>query len=302
MKIERLFGIIYLLLDGKMHTTSSLATYFGVSKRTILRDINTLSVANIPVYTVKGKGGGVGLLDGFTLKRGMFSEDEQNELLFYLKSLSATRNIDVEKSLDKLSGIFNKQAASWIEVDFSRWDTKNNDKLRFEKIKTTILNQRVLLFRYINSKGKRTERAVFPIKLIFKSKYWYLQAFDCSKNQYRLFKLTRMINIEIGAHYEATKIDSLPVFQNINYDDNLIQVKLLFDESVGYRVFDEFEVETIIQNEKGALLVDSRLPYDQWLINFLLSFGTQVKVLKPKMLNEQLLLQAKKIYYYYKNL
>jgi hypothetical protein len=51
MRIDRLFGIVYLLLDKKNMTASELAGHFEVSVRTILRDINTLSAAGIPVYT-----------------------------------------------------------------------------------------------------------------------------------------------------------------------------------------------------------------------------------------------------------
>lgn len=64
MQIERLFEIVYTLLDRGTVTAQELADKLNVSKRTILRDIETLALAKVPVYTTQGKGGGISLLNG----------------------------------------------------------------------------------------------------------------------------------------------------------------------------------------------------------------------------------------------
>lgn len=61
MQINRLFEIVYILLDKKMVTARELSEHLEVSQRTIYRDIDTLSAAGIPIYTNKGKGGGISL-------------------------------------------------------------------------------------------------------------------------------------------------------------------------------------------------------------------------------------------------
>ena len=86
MQINRLFEIIYLLLNKKLTTASELAEYFEVSVRTIYRDIDTLSSAGIPIYALQGKGGGISLLDNYVLDKSVLSEREQNEILFALQS------------------------------------------------------------------------------------------------------------------------------------------------------------------------------------------------------------------------
>ncbi|MDE6966471.1 MAG: HTH domain-containing protein, partial [Clostridiales bacterium] len=73
MKTDRLFGIVHCLLNGKT-TTGELAERFGVSKRTILRDLETLSLAGVPVCTASGNGGGVSVLDGYVLDKTALSE------------------------------------------------------------------------------------------------------------------------------------------------------------------------------------------------------------------------------------
>ena len=67
MQQNRLFGIIYILLCQKSITARELSERFEVSQRTIYRDIDILSLAGIPIYTEKGKGGGISLLPDFVL-------------------------------------------------------------------------------------------------------------------------------------------------------------------------------------------------------------------------------------------
>ncbi|WP_243145627.1 helix-turn-helix transcriptional regulator, partial [Clostridium neonatale] len=101
MQINRLFEIVYILLNKKSITAKELSEHFEVSQRTIYRDIDTLCECGIPIYTSKGKGGGIGLLDSFILNKSILSEDEQNEILCALKSLQATNYKDNNSVLSK---------------------------------------------------------------------------------------------------------------------------------------------------------------------------------------------------------
>ena len=119
--MNRLFEIIYILLNKKSTTARELAEHFGVSQRTIYRDVDTLSLADIPVYTEKGKGGGISLLPDFVLNKSILSEQEQNEILSALQGLSSVKTTETDQVLKKLSTIFNKNTVNWLEVDFSDW-------------------------------------------------------------------------------------------------------------------------------------------------------------------------------------
>ena len=70
MQINRLFQIIYILLENKLVTAGELAERLNVSVRTIYRDIENLSSAGIPVYMSKGKGGGISILPDFIFNKG----------------------------------------------------------------------------------------------------------------------------------------------------------------------------------------------------------------------------------------
>ena len=120
MQINRLFEIVYLLMDKKSITANELAAHFEVSKRTILRDIDTLTMSGIPIYTMQGKGGGISIHDKFVLNKMVISESEQQQILFALQGMSATQLIETESVLSRLKSLFEKSDSDWIEVDFSR--------------------------------------------------------------------------------------------------------------------------------------------------------------------------------------
>ncbi len=183
MQINRLFEIVYILMDRKNITATELAEHFEVSKRTILRDIDALSMAGIPVYTTRGKGGGISIHESYVLNKTVISEDEQNQILFALQGISATGHIETESVLRRLRSLFDKQDKDWIEVDFSRWGNSADEKTKFEILKTALINEKAVLFAYSGSSGETSERMVYPLKLVFKSTAWYLQAFCLLKKE-----------------------------------------------------------------------------------------------------------------------
>lgn len=168
MKTQRLFQIIYILLNKESVTAQELSEKFEVSIRTIYRDIDTLSTAGIPIYTTQGKGGGISLLDNFILDKSMLSDREQNEIIFALQGLNVTNNNEMEDVLFKLENFFNKNIHDWIEVDFSSWGSSANKKNDFSIIKDAILDARLIKFDYLNSLGEKNERIVEPTKLILR--------------------------------------------------------------------------------------------------------------------------------------
>ena len=177
MQINRLFEIVYLLLEKNCITAKELSEHFGVSVRTIYRDIDILSTANIPIYTNKGKGGGISLLENFVLDKSILSEEEQNQILFALQSLEKLNVNNEKKALEKMSMLFNKGTKNWIEIDFSNWGTDSTQNEKFNKIKESIINSKVIEITYFNSYGEENKRQIEPLQIWFKDKSWYIKAF-----------------------------------------------------------------------------------------------------------------------------
>ena len=196
MQINRLFEIVYMLMNKKAATARELSDHFEVSQRTIYRDIEILNEAGIPIYTNKGKGGGISILDNFLLNKTVFSEQEQNEILFAMQSFRAVKYVNADTVLTKLSAIFNKSKdiVNWVEVDFSDWTYYGKEK--FNAVKSAVLNRKCISFDYYGANGEQTHRTAFPMQLWFKHKAWYIKAFCLKRRDFRLFKISRMNSIE----------------------------------------------------------------------------------------------------------
>ena len=151
MKTNRLFEIVYLLLERKNVTAQELAEKFEVSTRTIYRDIEILSSAHIPIYADKGKGGGIRLLDDYVLDKTILSEQEQNEILFALQSMEKMSYQEGQAVLDKMSTFFQKNQTNWIEIDLSSWVNYAEQDENFALIKEAVLTRKVLQFLYFIS-------------------------------------------------------------------------------------------------------------------------------------------------------
>ena len=277
MQINRLFEIVYLLLEKETATAKELAQQFGVSVRTIYRDIDILSTADIPVYTNKGKGGGISLLENFVLDKSILSEEEQNQIIFALQSLEKLDKNSEKKALEKMSRLFHKQAKNWIEIDFSNWSNENN---KFEMMKQAILKKQVMEFTYFNSYGEETKRQVEPLQIWFKDKAWYIKAYCRVKQDYRVFKIARMREIKV---LEETFERELPLEQEKKpYEIKFISLELEISKEKAYRVYDEFEKENIEKKEDGNFIVHIDYPENNWVYEYILSFGEHIKVIAPE--------------------
>lgn len=295
MKNSRLFEILYLLLERGDLTAGELAKRLEVSERTIYRDIDALSAAGIPVYAQQGKGGGVRLLDRFVLDRALLSPAQQDEILFALQALLATGGGGEQDTLTRLSALFRRPGADWLEVDFSDWGGGMAERDAFALVKQALLTRRPLSFTYYSSAGERTYRTVEPGRLVFKGGCWYLSAFCRARRDWRIFRLARMEDprLEEGvcpvrdlpAHLEPTEPPT----------DHSVELRLLFQPSAAWRVRDYFHPRQVAARPDGRLLVTCAFPEDNWLLSFLLSFGAQLEVLSPAYWRDILREEAKKL-------
>ncbi|MCM3781592.1 YafY family transcriptional regulator [Neobacillus mesonae] len=287
MQISRLFQVVYILLEKGTVTAGELAERFEVSVRTIYRDVEALSQAGIPIYTSQGKGGGIFLSDRFVLNKSLLSEKEQDEILFALQSLSVAQFSDSDEVFSKLSSLFRKNSSNWIEVDFSSWGSGQKQKELYVLLKQAILVHKVISFTYLSAVGEQKSRRGAPVKLLFKDRAWYVEAYSFEKNALRTFKITRMSNVRFsdGEGIELQKLQQGKMESSeteVPVDKPLRIALVLRIEPVGaYRVVDEFKEEDISKQEDGSFRVTSDMPPGEWLFQYLLSFGDLLEVIEP---------------------
>ena len=285
MQIDRLFQIIYILLEKKTVTAKMLSEQFEVSQRTIYRDIDVLSQCGIPLYSARGRNGGIKILENFVLNKSAMTEQEQYHILIALQSLPKGGTENIKETLKKYSNFFQKSYQNYIQVDFSEWG-KQKETL-FDTLKKAIFDKRVISFVYYNSEGEKTQRKAEPYQLWFKSRNWYLKAYCQEKKHLRIFKLNRIKNLVVTEEF----FDKIWKEQENEVNNKLYQditIVLEIDSSMAYRVYDEFEIEQIYKKQNGDFTVMLYCPENNWIYDYILSWGEYAIVKEPLFVKEKM--------------
>jgi len=288
MKINRLLEITLILLNKNMVTAGELADRFGVSTRTIYRDIDELSVAGVPVFTNKGSGGGISLLDNYAINKALLTEHERDSLLLALKTLQATKYPEIEVILEKIGAVFKKAASSdWVQIDFSSWGSGPNEENKFLNIKRAILECKVITFDYINADGILSHRQIEPKLLAFKSQAWYVWGYCKTRRDFRTFRISRIRNMTItDKSFIRRPMESIKDEEPAATPKKSVTLKLRFQPENLYRVYDDYNEERITHNPDGTYDVTVTFPEDEWVYGYVMSFGCYVEVLEPQYIRD----------------
>lgn len=304
MKINRLLEITIILLNKRTITAKELADRFGVSARTIYRDVDVLSSAGIPVFTNKGNGGGISLLENYSLNKTLISEHESESLLLALKTLQATKYPEIDAVLDKIGAVFKKaDSADWVYIDFSPWGSRPNEYNKFIDVKKAILERRIISIDYVDAEGSRSHRCIEPMRLIFKGQAWYLWGYCKTREDFRTFRISRIKNVIVTSEaFERRKLEDNGKHGAGGAGENpkkLVNLKLKFYPQALYRLYDDFDDEFIIKNTDGTCNVSVTFPEDEWVYGYIMSFGCYVEVLEPKHIQEIIIDRVRKTLEFY---
>jgi len=284
MKINRLLEISLVLLNKGSVTAKELAERFGVSTRTIYRDVDILSTAGIPVYTNKGNGGGISILDNFSINKTVLNEGERDSLLLALKTLQSTKYPEIDKVLDKIGAVFKQSpAADWVDINFSPWGSGPNAENKLLNIKMAILGCHVITFDYINANGIKSQRTAEPLQLRYNGQAWYMSAYCRTRQQVRTFRLSRIKNLVVtDKAFTRRPVENAVEEEPEPVPQRDVTLKLRFRPEHLYRVFDDYDEEKITRNPDGSYDVMVTFPEDEWVYGYILSFGNYVEVLEPQ--------------------
>ena len=306
MKQQRLFEIVYALMARETCTVGELATMLEVSPRTVRRDIEALSAAGVPVYTLQGKGGGVRLLPGYSIDSSLMSDAEKDDMLAALSLLStidATAAADGGSLPRRFAALFRREPDDWIEVDFSFWGAPPTCRRAFDAVREAIVHHRVLRFSYRDNADRATVREVEPAKLLFKERSWYMRAWCRMRGDWRTFKLLRMDwgSIEVlPIAFEPREVPAITRF--IRPDGAAAQgrpsadaprLAMLFAPEAAGRVREEFASDVIDVMPDGRLSVTVFCRPSERMLYHLFSYGVQLEVCEPAWVREWMADQAR---------
>lgn len=294
MKIERLLSIIITLLNRKRVQAKELADTYGVSIRTIYRDIDTISLAGIPVVTYQGTGGGIGLIDGYHLEQGLLTEDEMKDIVIGLQSISTvldeTRTSQLLERFRRLNS--NAEQDSFV-VDYSSWKEDTKEIEIRNVIKSVMDDTYMLSFQYCNVDGIKSERVVEPHTLVLKGQRWYLYAFCIERQAFRLFKLSRIAQLsKLEQHFEPRDLSKEELPWNREFlqsKEPVPQILLQFNERSKHIGEEWFGTEAFqLQEDTGTYLVHVAYHENDWLYRFILGLGADVTVVEPLHLRHKI--------------
>ena len=295
MKIDRLLGILTILLQNDHITAPKLAEKFEVSRRTISRDIEALCIAGIPIVTYQGTGGGISIADGFKLDKSVLTKDELSGIIAALKGIgSVSEQSSVERILDKLR-IDSDAVVSMREpiiIDLaSHYKGQLTEKI--EQIKRAVLEARVIEFDYYYDKGE-SRRRIEPHFLIFQWTTWYVFGFCQMRQDWRMFKLLRLWNLTTHEeHFSPREIPAERRDFNARLEPET-KLVALFDPSERYKLIEIYGLDCYTETDDG-LRLEISFTNRSFVVSWLLGFGGSVRVLEPGYIADDMIKTAEKI-------
>ena len=290
MKVDRLISIIMILLDKERGGAQELADIFEVSPRTIYRDIDAINMAGIPVRGASGVGGGFEIMQNYKVDKKVFSTTDLSAILMGLSSLSnMMRGSELINALAKVKSFIPADQAKDIElkanqiyIDLSPWMGSINIQPYLEIIKTALQESKLVSFDYADRYGNKTARTAEPYQLVLKSSHWYFQGYCHKRNAFRLFRLSRISNLQMNEEtftpreYQKPQLDFADILASMQ-----TKIKIRIHSSVMDRVLDYCTYEDFSPDGNEHYIVNFPFIENEYYYNVLLSFGDKCECLEP---------------------
>ena len=289
MKIDRLIGILSILLQEEKNTAPELAKKFEVSRRTINRDIEDLCKAGIPIVTSQGAGGGISIMDGYKMDRTLLTSKDMQMIMAGLRSLDSVSGSHYYGQLMEKLKTGSSDFVSGNEsllIDLSSWD-KDSLSTKIELIQDAIELGKTLKFKYY-APGGNTEREIEPYFLIFKWSSWYIYGYCLLRKDYRMFKLNRMADLVPAGNFEKRSTVPMPDLSNEKMFTPKAKVKAIFHPSMKWHLIEEYGIESFAEMPDGKLLFEHDYADEESLLAWMLSCREKVTVLEPESIRKEL--------------
>ncbi|MBO1304776.1 WYL domain-containing protein [Enterococcus sp. 669A] len=276
MQIIRLLQTTLILLNRKKVTAKELAERFEVTPRTIYRDVDVLSLAGIPVYSVKGRNGGIYLEESFQVDNTLM-EQEQDDLLLALHLLQSIGLADTEKLMEKLGSVYDW--SDWLSVDLSQEGSTSSET--FLQLKQALFSEKEIQFTYYTEYGQTRLIKAAPKRILYKYQTWYLLAYQLDQEKWQLYPLQRVKQVVLGEKIHGT----LPPEE---LDFPRIAVRLRFSKRIAYKRYDEFADLPLVDNPDSSFETTMEFAVFDDLYRFLLPLGKNVQILEPQWVKEKI--------------
>nr|WP_302305814.1 YafY family protein [Ruthenibacterium lactatiformans] len=297
MKIDRLVSIIMVLLDKERIGAQELADMFEVSPRTIYRDIDTINMAGVPIRSIPGIGGGFEIMPKYKVDKYIFSAADLSAILMGLSNLSdVIRGNELVNALAKVKSFIPADRAKDIElkanqvcIDLSPWIGNRDAQRNLDIIKTALQDYRLISFEYLAHHGIKTTRIAEPYQLVLKSGHWYFQGYCHMRHDFRLFRLSRISNLQMEKEIFTPRDYQRPVLDFAEMLETMqTEIKIRIHESIMDRVLDYCTFEHFSPDDDEHYIVMFPFIENEYYFDILLGFGNRCECLEPLHIRDEM--------------
>lgn len=288
MKLDRMIGILALLLQRDSVTAPELAEKFEVSRRTILRDVDALCRAGIPIASRQGAGGGFAVMEGYRVDRALLTGADMQAILAGLRSLdsvSGTRRYArlMEKLCAGTGGML--PADERVLIDLAAWYREPLAE-KIEAVRAAIAASRTLRFHYY-APGGESDREIEPAYIVYRWAGWYVYGWCRMRADWRLFKLNRLTDLETGELFPPLDAPWLDLSNERVFPERW-RVKALVEPRLKWRLIEEYGPDCYVEQPDGRLLFEAGFADRDNALGWLLSLGDGAELLEPPPLRAEM--------------
>lgn len=285
MKIERLIGIIFYLSNRERVTANQLAEHFEVSRRTIFRDIDTLTLAGIPIYSDPGVKGGYTLNKEFRVNDRLLDEDNSEYIILALQSLkSIYGNTKIDETYEKTKHIYASTEVSHPNIDLSVIGENKKTIETVHSLQDAIRHKQTISFLYTNAQGIRKNYIVHGLKVYYQWYAWYFFAYDLDKDDSRVFKVVRMDTLTVSdkSHTTSYPIEKLhqKYLSDHHKDRETIVIQYPPDLDILIDEYFKGHVDQVSHEYYERTLKIKKSDFVSF--SLLLGFGDRIKIITPE--------------------
>ncbi|MPQ22033.1 helix-turn-helix transcriptional regulator [Carnobacterium divergens] len=310
MKVERLISIIMVLLDKERISAQILADRFEVSLRTIYRDIDAINMAGIPVRSISGVGGGIEIMPNYKMDRKTFSTNDLSAILMGLSNISnMMQSKELSNALAKVKSFIPANSAKDIElkanqiyIDLSPWMGGRDAHNYLEMIKKALHEKNNLSFDYADRYGNKTTRLVEPYQLVMKNSHWYVHGYCLKRNDFRLFRLFRMSNLQLEDTFFTPRDFEKPQLDFTDEVATMVEtIQIRIHQSVMDRVLDFCAYEEFSPDGDDHYMVNFPFIENDYYYTILFSFGNKCECLEPQHIRTEMKRRVNELATMYEN-
>lgn len=298
MQIPILVGILSTFLSSDKYVTANeLAQKYEMSTRSIYRYVAVLSEGGVPIEAQQGRGGGWRIIDTYKVKATYFTDEEYKRLIFALQSFSLQDDV-IKSVTQKLEGLKRVHSSATVlknnQFVVDSTDISVGDKVN---VLSDAISQRLLCtIEYHSKDGVDTVRTVEPYCLVMKDGAWYVYCFCRLRKGFRYFKVGRIVRLEVGEKFVGRefRVDSSVIQTDVLRDKELCQVLLSLDASA-LSATEEWLGVNAVARVGNEYIAKATLPYDDMLVNRVMSLGSGVKVERPEKLRKAVVARCEEI-------